>query len=270
MGGPITRNTTVASILIRCESGDMANSVRRSFIEIFGICAMAWAIDAILVYRTDAPLADSAQRILSGDKFNAAQLSAMKRQLDRAPARPLQASALSRATVIRLLLVEDELRAGNRQPSVSDLVELQMVVSAALAQSPTSSFMWLTDLGLKRLRGGSADGDLNLLRMSYWSGPNEAWIAVRRNPLALGVFPSLPRELAEQALSEFVGLVRSGLYAGASNILAGPGRAIHEQLLSRLVQVEETDRRGFAEALASKDLDGVTVPGVDEPPSRRF
>ena len=65
-------------------------------------------------------------------------------------------------------------------------------------------------------------------------------------------------------------MVRSGLYAGASNILAGPGRAIHEQLLSRLVQVEETDRRGFAEALASKDLDGVTVPGVDEPPSRRF
>ena len=55
--------------------------------------------------------------------------------------------------------------------------------------------------------------DLTLLRMSYWSGPNEAWIAVRRNSLALGVFPSLPGDLAEQALSEFVGLVRSGLYS---------------------------------------------------------
>ena len=69
------------------EVGDMANFVRRSFIAIFGICAIAWAINAILVHRTDAPLADIAQRILSGDKFNAAQLSAMKRQLDTSPVR---------------------------------------------------------------------------------------------------------------------------------------------------------------------------------------
>jgi hypothetical protein len=207
---------------------------------------------------------------LSGEKFNAAQLSAMKRQLNVAPARPLQASALSSAVIIRLLLLQDQLKAGNRQPPASDLVELQMVVSAALAQSPTSSFMWLTDLWLNRLRGEPADGDLNLLRMSYWSGPNEAWIAVRRNPLALGIFPSLPGELAEQALSEFVRLVRSGLYTDASNILAGPGWTIHEQLLGRLVQVDEADRRRFAKALASKDLEGVTVPGVDERPSRPF
>ena len=108
----------------------MANSVWRSFIAMFGICAIAWAFDAIPVYRKDAPLADAAKRILSGDKFSAAQLNAMKRQLDAASARPLQASALNSAVVIRLLLLEDELKAGNRQPSA--LVELQMLVSAAL------------------------------------------------------------------------------------------------------------------------------------------
>jgi hypothetical protein len=249
----------------------MASSVWRSFIAMFGVCAIAWAIDVILVYRTDAPLAGAVQRILSGDKFNAAQLSAMKSQLDAAPAaRPLRPSALSDAAVIRLLLLEDELKAGNRQPSAPDLIELQMYVSAALAQSPTNSFMWLTDLWLERLRGELADGDLNLLRMSYWSGPNEAWIAIRRNPLALSLFPSLPNELAEQAMSEFVGLVRSGFYLEASDILTGPGWAVHEKLLSRLVQLDEADRRRFARILVSRDLDGVTVPGVDEPPSRPF
>jgi hypothetical protein len=106
--------------------------------------------------------------------------------------------------------------------------------------------------------------------MSYWSGPNEAWIAVRRNPLALSVFVSLPGDLAEQALLEFIRLVRSGLYADASNILAGPGWAIHEQLLSRLAEVDEADRRGLARALRSKDLEGVTVPGVEERPTRPF
>ena len=88
--------------------------------------------------------------------------------------------------------------------------------------------------------------------------------------MALGVFQSLPTDLAEQTLSEFAGLVRSGLYADAANILAGPGWAVREQLLSHLVQVEEAARRGFARVLASKDLSGVTVPGVDESPSRPF
>ena len=151
----------------------MANSVSRSFIAIFGMCAIAWAIEAILVYRSDGAFADSAQHILSGEKFNVAQLTAMKRQLDAAPAIPLQASTLTSAVVVRLLLLEDDLGAGNRQPSASDLEETQSAVNAALARSPTSSFMWLTNLWLKRLRGESADGDLNLLRMSYWSGPNE-------------------------------------------------------------------------------------------------
>jgi hypothetical protein len=244
----------------------MASFVLRSFISILGICAIAWAIDAILVYRTDAPLAGAADRILSGDKFNAAQLSAMKRQLDAAATRPLQASALSGAEIIRLLLLEDDLKAGNREPSASDLTDLQMGVSAALAQSPTNSFMWLTDFWLKRRRGKSANSDWKLLRMSYWSGPNEAWIAVRRNPQALGVFSSLPTDLADQALSEFVGLVRWGFYADAANTLAGPGWAIHEQLLSRLVGVAETNRRAFARMLEDKTPDPVSVPGVNLTP----
>ena len=247
----------------------MANFVWRSFIAVFGICAIAWAIDVILVYRTDVPFAGNAQLVLSGDKFNAVQLSAMKRQLD-ASGKPLQASALTGAAIIRLLLLEAALSAGNGQPSASDLDDLRMIVDSALAQSPTSSFMWLTDLWLKRLSGEFVDSDWNLLRMSYWSGPNEAWIAVKRNRLALSSFPKLPGELAEEAVSEFVGLVRSGLYEDASSILAGPGWAIHEQLLSRLTRVDEVNRHEFARALASKDIDGVVVPGEDQRASRPF
>ena len=86
----------------------------------------------------------------------------------------------------------------------------------------------------------------------------------------MGVFQSLPSDLAEQGRSEFVGLVRSDLYEEASNILAGPGWAIHEQLLSRLAPLDEAHRRGFSRALSSKDLDGVTVPGVEDRRSRPF
>ena len=244
------------------------NAVWRGLIAIFGICAIAWAIDVIPTYRMDSPYAGIAERILSGDKFNAAQLNAIRREMDAAPVSPVQASALSGATVIRLLLLEDGMKPDNHQPSASDLADVQMAVSATLSQSPTNSFVWLTDFWLKRRQVDSAD--FNLLRMSYRSGPNEAWIAVRRNPLALGVFPSLPSDLAEQTLSEFAGLVRSGLYADASNILVGPGWAIHEQLLGRLVQVDEADRRRFAKVLESKNLDSAMVPGIGERPARPF
>lgn len=243
------------------------NAVWRSLIAIFGICAVAWAIDVVPIYRSDAPYMGTAERILSGEKFNAAQLDAMRRQLDATPVRPVQASALSGATVMRLLLLEDGMKAGTRRPSDSDLVDLQSVVSATLSQSPTSAFVWLEEFWLKRQQVDSAD--FNLLRMSYRSGPNEAWIALRRNPLALGVFQSLPSDLAEQTLSEFAGLVRSGLYADAANILAGPGWAVHEQLLSHLVQVEEAGRRSFASALDSKNLDHLSVPGIPAVVERR-
>ena len=128
--------------------------------------------------------------------------------------------------------------------------------------------MWLTEFTLKRLRGEGAD-DMNLLRMSYWSGRNEAWIAIRRNRLTLGIFPSLPGDLAEQAQSEFVGLVRSGLYGDAAYSLAVPGWAIREQLLGRLAPVPEAERRGFAKALELRDIDDVEIPGLEKRPARR-
>ena len=248
----------------------MANAVRRGLVAIFGICAIAWAVDVLLIYRAEASLEGTAQSILSGERFNPAQLSVLKRQLDAAPARLVQASSLSGAAIIRLQLLEDELSAGKGPPSASDIADLQTSVSSALAQSPMDSFMWLTDFWLTRLRGEPIDRNLNLLSMSYWSGPNEGWIAVKRNPLALGAFSSLPGDLAEQAQAEFVGLVRSGLYEDASRIMAGPGWGIHEQLLSRLVQVPEGDRRGFARAMASKDVGEVTVPGLEKRPARPF
>jgi hypothetical protein len=48
------------------------------------ICAIAWAIKTTSVFRASAPLIVSAERILSGDTFDAAQLSALRRRLDAA------------------------------------------------------------------------------------------------------------------------------------------------------------------------------------------
>jgi hypothetical protein len=88
--------------------------------------------------------------------------------------------------------------------------------------------------------------------------------------LALGMLGELPDELRSQALSEFVRLLRSGLYTDAANILAGPAWEVRDQLLKRLDEVDETDRRAFAKAVDAKDLPGVDIPLSEKRPDRPF
>jgi len=221
------------------------------------------------VYRTERPLEDAAQGILLGEAYSDAQFGAIKDQLTASPPGPFSASGSINNAVVRLSLLEHELQVANGSNS-PDLQELERALEAALAKSPASSFLWLAQCWIKHLRAGVASYDLQLLNMSYRTGPNEAWIALKRNPLALSAFPTLPEKLAEQALSEFAGLVRSGLYADAAKILAGSGWPVRDKLLGRLAQVPEGDRRQFAHALEAKNLEGVAVPGVEERPRRPF
>jgi hypothetical protein len=102
---------------------------------------------------------------------------------------------------------------------------------------------------------------LRFLWLSYSLGPNEGWIAVRRNRLALSVFEALPPDLAEAALNEFARMLKSGLYDDTMSIFIGPGWAIRDQLLSHLTSVPKRYREEFARGLDQRGYD-VAVPGV--------
>jgi hypothetical protein len=253
----------------------MHRVVVRTLLALAGICAIAWAVGAITVFRANAGITDTAQRILSGDRFNSAQLGAMRRDLAALPQKALLASAERSAVTIRLRLLEDQLKqeqpkTGTPGPVLSDIDELRSDVGTALALTPTDSFMWLAAFWLNRQRNQVAGNDVNLLRMSYSTGPYEGWIAVRRSALALSMLGRLPDELASQALGEFVQLLRSGLYADAANILAGPAWPVRDQLLEQLDQVDESDRQAFAKAVDAKDLTGVEIPLLEKRPDRPF
>lgn len=241
----------------------MRSLVLRPLIASFGICAFAWGIAAIRIYSVDAAFADTARAVLSGNRFNDRQLISIKRQLDTAQDDLVEASALRGAAVLRTVMLEGQLKDGTRELSYADYDQLRANVHAAIAQSPTESFMWLIAFWVTRLRGEVAPKDSNLLRMSYRAGPNEGWIAVRRNPLTLPLLGPMYDEFSDQALSEFAGLVRSGFYWDAAGIFERATTPVRNQLLHRLTTVEVTDRHAFARALKSKDIDGVVLPGVD-------
>jgi len=235
----------------------------------FGVCSIAWTTFSVTFYRTEEFLGDFSRRILSGEVYSEPQLILLKTRLDATPARRLRSVALNDVAVIRLLMTETEL-AKNRQISTSDMAGLEAIVTDALNGSPTNSFMWLAKYWMEQVRAGAGDGGFNFLRMSYLFGPNEAWIGIKRNSVALNSFASLPDDLAEQVLAEFPRLVDSGLRREAANILAGPGWPLHEKLLGRLAKTDEANRRALAKALESKDIDGNIVPGLGQRPARPF
>jgi hypothetical protein len=245
-------------------AGKLPFSLTRILLAAFGACAIAWSVSVIRVYRAEAIFTNPALRILDGDRFNTEQLNTLTQQIEVAPVASLRPTALSDIATIRLRLAEVALQSGNAQLVASAFDKLQAAVVAALEGTPTSSFLWLTDYWIRSVRIGNPANGLNSLGMSYLEGPNEGWITVRRNPVALSAFPLLPSELADRALDEFARLVSSGFYSDAANTLAGAGWPIHDKLLARLTEVGEGARRRFAKALEAKDLDGVKVPGVEE------
>lgn len=261
-----TESTMDISTRARVDPRGIRLAFLRSLIAGIGICSIVWAFSASAAYRAEAPFESAARDLLRDESFDAEKLNELKRQLDAADR--LRAVAMDNAAIIRLRLLGVALA---DRTATADQAQLGATLAAALSQDPGNSFLWSAYYWLDCTRGDVADRGARLLRMSYQSGPNEAWIALRRNPVALGNFASLPSDLAERALSEFVGLVQSGLFDNAANILAGPGWPIRQQLLSRLAPLDEDHREAMARALARKDLDGVSVPGVpNERPSRPF
>jgi hypothetical protein len=101
--------------------------------------------------------------------------------------------------------------------------------------------------------------------MSYDLGSYAGWIAVKRDRLALAAFAALPNDLAEQAISEFVALVRWGLVADASAIAAGTPPQLRSILFARLKYLDYEQRRAFAGAIYGREVDDVPVPGIAPP-----
>ena len=67
-------------------------------------------------------------------------------------------------------------------------------------------FFWLALYALE------PSAPLNYLTASYRLGPNEGWIALKRNPVAFANFDELPEDLRRIVVQEFVRIVEMDDY----------------------------------------------------------
>ncbi|MDU6748199.1 MAG: hypothetical protein E6447_10840, partial [Bradyrhizobium sp.] len=95
------------------------------------------------------------------------------------------------------------------------------------------------------------DSAFALLAQSYQTGPNEAWIAVRRTILASPVITRAPDGVKAEILDEFGTLVRRGFVdVVAKAYVSAPSQA-QALLKSRIDQLDSRAQTSFAKAVES-------------------
>jgi hypothetical protein len=233
------------------------------FLALFvGLAAVAWGGAVLPVFWRQSALDALALGIVDRNAYKPAALASMTSDVETVERDPYcRPEALRGAAVVRLRLAEDALGNGERERIDDDLQRLDKTIRASLACSPADPFLWMILSWLTGTREGFSEDQLHFLRLSYALGPNEGWVAARRNRLALSMFERLPPDLADDALNEFARMMDSGFYDDTLAIFIGPGWPLRDKLLARLTGVQERYRDAFAQALYRGGYD-VDVPGI--------
>jgi hypothetical protein len=240
-----------------------ANILARLLTIILGCAGVVWGAVMVPGLWRDSQINDLASRLILGAAFPPQQLADQIPRLDAIETDPIcHARALHSDSIVRLRILEDSLNVDDFAHLDRNIAAAGSAITKSLSCNPTDSYLWLSLFWINSLSRGFRPDDLALLRMSYDTGPNEGWIMVKRNRLALAIFPSLPPDLAQRTLAEFAELLQPEFVGHAADIFIGPGWPIRAQLLDRIKGAPDFERRAFARILEEKGY-RVDVPGIE-------
>jgi hypothetical protein len=222
---------------------------------LVGLVGIVWGVSEFPALRQESTIKKIADRILVGDVYKFEIL--LKQSSIVAPTqnpelcRPLTVRS---AAVIRLRLAEisDNSALGPATVRTNLAVE---AIRQSLACSPADPFFWLALYALE------PSAPLNYLTASYRLGPNEGWIALKRNPVAFANFDELPEDLRRIVVQEFVRIVEMDTIDDAMKIFVGPAWDNRELILSQMDRVPLEQRLQLQAALTRAGYD-VLVPGT--------
>jgi hypothetical protein len=238
----------------------------RTLLVIFGCAAVAWGLFALPIFVRQVPIERVATHVLEGDPFKPDVLAALMPQVETAErAESCNPVVTHSAAVIRTRMAEQAVVDGDKIDT--PLSALRGSILRSLACSPADPFLWVVLYWVEINRNGFQPSYLKYLRLSYQLGPNEGWIALKRNGYALAIFRQLPPDIADRTLAEFPRLLDSGFDIEAFNIFIGPGWSYRALLLPYLKGVAEIHREALARSLYKAGYD-VTVPGITLPDPR--
>jgi hypothetical protein len=222
---------------------------------LVGLMGIAWGVSEFSTLRQEATIKEIARRILVGDPYKyeillkQVSLVASTKSQDRC--RPVMVRS---AAVIRLRLAEVSDNAALGPAAVRTNLAVDAMRNS-LTCWPADAFFWLALYGLE------PSAPLSYLAASYRLGPNEGWIALKRNPVAFANFDALTENLRRIAVQEFLRILEMDAYDDALKIFVGPAWDERELILSEMEQVPLPRRRQFQAVLTRAGYD-VVVPGT--------
>ncbi|WP_271597465.1 hypothetical protein [Bradyrhizobium sp. CCBAU 45384] len=209
---------------------------------------------------------DVSERILADDRFQPGKLNEFLMRIKSRPQPVLFQSAFLRSeALIQLRVAEEAIVRASPAEADREAARAENNIKLALSLNPTDAFLWLMLYSEETTRSGLTSNNIAHLERSYQAGPNEGWIALRRNRVALGAFSILGAELQNAVVLEFAALVDSEFFQDAELSLISAGWASRDRLLAGLAQVDIRPRKGFAKLLSGHAV-GVKVPGIMEDP----
>ena len=257
----------------------------RIFVAAVGCIAVMWGLVTLPIFWRQSTLERTAQWIIDGASYKVEALAGVVPAIEATEKATFCApTALRSAAIIRLHIAELGQSGNAKEKSDTQINAAANSVRESLSCSPADSFLWLALYWLDNAQHGYRPDDLKYLRLSYQLGPNEGWIALKRNGVTFAVLQQLPSgartelpvpsspywcdqrpcmlsDFSETAINEFVGLVSSGLYDQAAEVFTGPAWPQRELILPRLAGISEQDRRRFSDVLHGRGYD-VDVPGI--------
>lgn len=249
-----------------------AVSIARVFLKLLfvaaGVLTISWSVST---YQRVFPFRDLEAvgfRISLGETFQPSVLEGVEPDADRAIAAvDCNTPAIRSAVFVKVQLYEIKGGETDRLALNKLSSDLRGAIRKSISCSPYDPFFWFVRYWIEVSSSGVSEKALRYLEMSYETGPNEGWIALRRNRFALAVFPSLGSELQKKVLAEFSELVDAGFVDLAAANLAGPGWPVREQLLAGLADVGRYNREQFARLLEDQGI-RVDIPNAEPRPQR--
>ena len=232
----------------------------------FGGVALVWGGYNLPLFSRQASIEHIAAHVIARNSYKSEVLDTLVPQIEIIEgAMPCRPSAVVAAATVRTRLAEQALDEGDD----IDLrfAALHSAIVRSLSCTPANPFLWTVLYWLENNRNGFRPDYIRYLALSYEWGPNEGWVALQRNALALAIFGQLPPVVAEKAVAEFARILDSGLTAEAVANFTGPGWPERNLLLLSLKDVAEPYRVDFAKALYRAGYD-IAVPGVERPDPR--
>ncbi|MDD1529428.1 hypothetical protein C7U92_20425 [Bradyrhizobium sp. WBOS7] len=200
---------------------------------------------------------------MADDRFRPGVLAELLKRMEVAHEGFIEQSEIAHSKALfGFRMAEEAMQRKDSQELERDVTMAADKLRHSLSMRPYDSFLWLMLYSLETNRKGIDLNALGYIEQSYSLAPLEAWIALRRNKLALAAFSMLNENVQRHAVKEFSALVESGFIEDAVIILMSVGWPERNRLVNEIGRVDIVPREAFARRLAREGTH-LNVPGVE-------